>query len=355
MTSNVPPTSGIRVPPEEMRILVTALFEKAGTSRNDAEFMARFLVQTDLRGVFSHGTQKVPGYIQMMLDGRVNRCPNIRTVSETSTTRILDGDGGMGHLPCYQGTEWAIAKAKEHGLTAVTTSNHFHFGAAGHYTRMALEYDCIGVAVSSHRYRLDPKESILRASRGSPISIAIPAGEQPPLVLDMAATFLPWDLRLFKQYSQVYFRGLGLGAILQALGGILAGIYKPEIQPPQSRWESDQGAFIAVFDVSRFLPINEFKKEMDRYIGEAQNMKPFPGYKKAALSGGPEWQREREYARNGIPVSVEHQQSLEKIATQLEVETPFGKYEHTRFDSHTTRMLPMWISQGAKRFSRRVT
>jgi L-2-hydroxycarboxylate dehydrogenase (NAD+) len=355
MTFNIPPTSGIRVPPEDMRILVAALFEKTGTSREDAEFMARFLVQTDLRGVFSHGTQKVPRYIQMMLDGRVNRCPNIRTVSETSTTQILDGDGGMGHFPCYQGTQWAIEKAKEHGLAAVTTSNHFHFGAAGHYTRMALEYDCIGLAVSSHRYPLDPENSILYASRGSPISIAIPAGEQPPLVLDMGTVLPPWDVRLFEQYPWVYFRDLGLGAILQALGGILAGIYKPELQPPQSRWESDQGAFIAVFDVSRFLPVNEFKNEMDRYIGEAQNMKPFPGYKKAELSGGPEWQREREYARNGIPVSLEHQQSLEKIATQLEVETPFGKYEHTRFDSYITRILPMWMSRNARRFRRKVS
>jgi L-2-hydroxycarboxylate dehydrogenase (NAD+) len=353
MAFNVPPTHGIRIPPEDMRILVTALFEKAGTSRKDAEFMARLLVQTDLRGVFSHGTQKVPRYIQMMLDGRVNRHPNVRKVSETSTTLILDGDGGLGHFPCYQGTEWAIAKAKEHGLAAVTTSNHFHIGAAGQYTRMALEYDCIGLAVSSHRYPLDPEKSILHASRGSPISIAIPAGEQPPLVLDMAATFLPWDLKLFNQYPWVYFRGLGLGAILQALGGILAGIYKPEMQPPQSRWESNQGAFIAVFDVSRFIPVNEFKKEMDRYIGEARNMKPFPGYNRAELSGGLEWQREQEYARDGIPVSFEHQESLEKIATKLEIETPFAKYEHTRFNS--TRMLSMWISRNARRFAGRVT
>lgn len=354
MTFNAPPTSGIRVPAEDMRILVTALFEKAGTSRTDAQFLAGFLVQTDLRGVFSHGTRKVPYYIQMMLDGRVNPRPNIRAVNETSTTQILDGDGGMGHFPCYRGTEWAIAKAKEYGLAAATTNNHFHFGAVGCYARMAFEYDCIGLAVSSHRYRLDSKESILCAGGGSPISIAIPAGEQPPLVLDMGTTFLPWDARLFKQYPWVYFRDLGLGAILQALGGILAGIYRPELQPPQPRWESDQGAFIAVFDVNRFLPVNEFKKEMDRYIGEARKMKPLPGYSHAELCGGPEWRNERQYARNGIPVSPEHQKSLEQIAARLEIQTPFAKHEHTRFNSHTDRTLSRWLSQNAKRFVRRV-
>jgi len=355
MTFNASPTSGIRVPAEDMRVLVTALFERAGTSRNDAEFMARFLVQTDLRGVFSHGTRRVLYYIQMMLDGRVNPRPDIRAVNETSTTQILDGDGGMGHFPCYQGTQWAIAKAKEYGLAAVTTNNHFHFGAAGCYARMALDYDCIGLAVSSHRYRLDSKESILRAGGGSPISIAIPAGEQPPLVLDTGTTLPPWDARLFKQYPWVYFRDLGLGAILQALGGILAGIYRPELQPPRSKCESDQGAFIAVFDVSRFLPVNEFKKEMDRYIAEARNMKPFPGYRHAELAGGPEWRSEREYARDGIPIDIEHRRSLEKIAARLGVETPFAKYEHTRFDSSSTRMLPKWMSQTTRLFGRSVS
>ena len=141
---------------------------------------------------------------------------------------------------------------------------------------------------------------------------------------------------------------------MQALGGILAGIYKPELRPPQSKWESDQGAFIAVFDISRFLPVREFKREMDRYIGEARKMKPFPGYKNAELTGGPEWQSEREYACKGIPVSVEHQQSLEQIAAQLGVETPFGKYEDTRCDSHAARTFPMWVVENAKRLGRRV-
>jgi LDH2 family malate/lactate/ureidoglycolate dehydrogenase len=353
MTFNVPPGNGICVPAEAMRVFVTALFEKCGTSRDDAEFLARLLVQTDLWGVFSHGTQKVPGYVQMILDGRVNPRPKLQMMSSTSTTLVVDGDGGLGHFPCYRGTEWAIAKAREHGLAAVTTRNHFHFGPAAYYTRMALEYDCIGLAISSHRYRLDPEESILRAGGGSPISVAIPAGKQPPLVLDMGTTFPPWDVRLFNRYPWVYFRNLGLGAIFQALGGILAGVYRPELQPPQSRWESDQGAFIAVFDLKSFLPVDEFKKEMDRYIGQARKMKPLPGYNSAEFCGGPERRSEREYARNGIPVSPEHRKSLEQIATKLEVQTPFAKHEHTRFNSQTNRSLSMWISQNAKRFGRR--
>jgi LDH2 family malate/lactate/ureidoglycolate dehydrogenase len=328
---NVPPETGIRVPPEELRTLVSAIFEKAGASRADAELIARLLVLTDLRGVFSHGTRYTQSYTQMMLEGRVNPRPVLRPVSQTNTTQVLDGDGGMGHFPCYRGAQWAITQAKEHGVAALTTRNHFHFGAASKYSRLALEHDLIGLAISSHRYLPDPDDPVVFAGGGSPMSIAVPAGEQPPLVLDMGAYFLPYSDELFQQFPATFFKGLGLAALFQALGGILAGIYKPEFQAPLSKWESNQGAFIVFFDVKRFMPVDEFKKEMDRYIGDARLMKPFPGYERAELPGGLEWQRQEEYTREGIPVAPDHQQSLEEIAAQLGVATPFARYTHTRF------------------------
>ncbi len=229
---NVPPESGVRISPQELRALVATLFEKAGTSREHAELMAHLMVQTEQRGIFSHGSQYTSNYVHMMLEGRVNPRPNIRVVSETTTAQVLDGDGGMGHFPCYQGTQWAIARSKEHGTAAVTTRNHSHFGGASKYTRMALEHDCIGLAISSNRYPLDPEQSVLAASVDSPLSIAIPAGEQPPLVPDMGLKLLHQDPDLFAQNPWAYFKELGLGAAAQALGGILAGIYKSEFPGP---------------------------------------------------------------------------------------------------------------------------
>ena len=92
-----------------MRELVRALFVKAGTSKEHAATMAELLVATDLRGVFSHGTRAAT-YVRLMLEGRVNARPNIGVVRETATTRVLDGDGGMGHR-CREGTDWAINRA----------------------------------------------------------------------------------------------------------------------------------------------------------------------------------------------------------------------------------------------------
>ena len=124
MGSNVPPNTGILMPQEQLHQLVVALFEKADTSAEDAQLMAKLLVLTDLRGVHSHGTRKIPDYIDMIRQGRVNPQPKVTVISETPTTRVYDGDGGLGHFPCYQGTLWAVKKAKEYGTAAITTRNH---------------------------------------------------------------------------------------------------------------------------------------------------------------------------------------------------------------------------------------
>ena len=325
---NCPPEQGIRVPAAALGQLVGTLFEGAGTPPEDAGLMAQVLVQNDLRCVFSHGTRQLVRYIPLMLEGRVNPRPEIKVVDESPTTLVLDGDGGMGYLPCYRGTEQALEKARECGTAALTTRNHYHFGAAGTYSRMAVARDCIGLAASSHRFWPAPESPVTGAGSNSPISIAVPAGEQPPLVLDMGN---PGCSNLFEQNPALVFKTLGLGAVIQVLGAILPGIYRPEFQEPQSRWDSNQGGFVAVFEVGRFMPVEEFKKEMDRYIGQARAMQPMPGMEEAELPGGLEWQWERENSRDGVQVSPEHQEELEGVAAKMGVETGFGEYEHTRF------------------------
>ena len=328
---NYLPTAGIRVPAAQMRELVAALFSRAGMGEGDAALMAQLLVQNDLRCVFSHGTRKLPDYLPLLLQGQINPRPQVSVVTETPTTVVVDGDGGLGYFPCLLATRLVLAKAVERGVGAATTRNHFHFGAAGNYSRLALEHDCIGLATSAHRFPLSPENLVLQAASVSPLSIAVPAGTQPPLVLDMGAGLLSYSPDLFAQYPAPFFKGLGLGAVFMALGGVLAGIWKEECQHNPAGWISNQGAFIAAFDVAHFMEVEEFKKEMDRYIGQTRAARPLPGVDRAELPGGLEWAWERENTELGIPYSDEHRHLIEKVADELSVVTPFVHWEHTRF------------------------
>jgi LDH2 family malate/lactate/ureidoglycolate dehydrogenase len=329
--ANLPPESGIRVSAQALRDLVQALFEHVGMRAIDANLMAELLVATDLRGVFSHGTNQTSGYVNMIRTGRVNATPNIAVTANTATSRVFDGDGGMGHLPSWKAANFVADAAAELGVAAATTGNHFHFGGAGKYSRVAAQRDCIGLAVSSHRW---DRQGMIHAGAtgGSPLSIAIPAGaDVPPLVIDMGTRFLPWDEALFEKMPYAYFKDLGLGSVAHALGGVLAGIWQPGRIPPTSKWESNQGGFFAAFQIAAFGPVEEFHAEMARFVTECRKLEPFPGHEIAELPGGIEWRNEAEFSRHGIPVSPRHQASLQDIADELDVNTPFDQYENTRF------------------------
>ena len=184
---NSVPTKFDRLDMNRLITFTQQAFQKAGTNERDASLMAKLLVETDLRGVFSHGTRQLDGYIQMMIDQKVNPRPNIQIEVSGQTTAVFDGDGGMGHLASYQAAQFVVEAAKSSGIAGAVTRNHFHFGAAGKYSRLALEQDCIGFATSAHRFMPRKDHSILSASGASPISFAIPAGKQPPIVVDMGA------------------------------------------------------------------------------------------------------------------------------------------------------------------------
>jgi LDH2 family malate/lactate/ureidoglycolate dehydrogenase len=325
---NSPPEHGIRVPAEAMRQLVATLWQSADLPAQDAELLADILVRCDLRCVFSHGTRQLASYLPLIKEGKINPRPQIRVVQESATSLVLDGDGGMGYLPCWRGAEQILEKVAEHGMAALTTRHHFHFGSAGNYSRQGLERGCIGIASSSNRFAFDPENSITGICGASPLSIAVPAGDQPPLVLDMGT---PQPPKPYENHPGLVFKTLGLNAVVQVLGAILPGIYKPECQEPQSPWLANQGGFVAFFDVGRFMPQEDFKKEMDHFVGQARAMQPLPGMDRTELAGGMEWAWDQENRRDGIPVEADHRKLLEGVAAEWGVETPFEDYEHTQF------------------------
>ena len=326
---NYPPEHGILVPYLDLKALVERIFKKVGMSGEDADLLATILTRNNQRCIYSHGVGQIHHYLEVIKQGKVNPRPNVTTVTQSPAALVLDGDGGLGYFPCYRGTLDVIEKAKVCGVAALTTSNHHHYGSAGNYTRLAIDHDCIGISMSSQRTHMDPDNLISRVVDSSPISIGIPAGEQPALVMDMGSALMHFDEDLFQRLPSTLFKAMALSAAVRGLGGVFSGIYKEELK--SSEWESNQGSFIAVVSVKHFMPIHDFKREMDRFIGEARHTKPLPGMDRAELAGGNEWHWERENIEKGIPMSDEHCRSLQHDADQLGVETPFAGLEGTRF------------------------
>src|SRR5690242_2525713 len=99
---NRPPAQFVRVDAEALRGFVRAVFERAGVPAEQAAFLANLLVVNDLRGVFSHGTQQVRHYVAHFREGQLTPAPEIGMVSETPTTLVVDGGGGLGYFAAHR-------------------------------------------------------------------------------------------------------------------------------------------------------------------------------------------------------------------------------------------------------------
>jgi L-2-hydroxycarboxylate dehydrogenase (NAD+) len=330
-----------------MRAFVSAVFVHVGLSEEDAALLAQLLVLNDLRGVFSHGTRQVSAYVDHFRQGQLNPRPQVQVLSDMGTTVVVDGDGGLGYFPAWRAAHLVAENGREHGIAAAITRNHGHIGAAGLYSRVPMSRNQIGYCTSGHQLDLDPEQSVLAAAGGSPMSFALPAGEEPPLVLDFGATqdLYPGSAHLqelIRLAPGLVFRNVGLGSVCQAIGGFLAGVplggdaasgarlASAEASPggtpsPETarRWPgANQGAFLLAVEIGRFLPVETFTAQMELYARQVRQMQPVPGHEPATLAGGPEWEREREWAQSGIPVGEQHRSALMKVGELLGVPPP---------------------------------
>jgi LDH2 family malate/lactate/ureidoglycolate dehydrogenase len=325
------PDDAIRVQAAMLHELVSALAEHAGAGEAQATLLADLLVSNDLRGVFSHGSRQIKDYARLFRDGKLNPRPEIRTVSESAATLLVDGDGGLGYFPSWDVASRLVAKAREVGVGVGMTRNHGHFGGAGLYTRVAAAAGLIGYDTSGHQLLLQPGQGQIQAAGGSPMSFAIPAGEEPPLVLDFGAIHDLYNIteerqrEMLEHYPSTLYRSFGLGTICQVLGGFLAGVPLDESRAVKAYSGANQGALFVFIDPARFIDPAILARELDEYHRMLAQLVPFAGTERATLPGRLEWEREREWATEGVPVGPRHRQELAEVAAEFGVAVPWGE------------------------------
>jgi LDH2 family malate/lactate/ureidoglycolate dehydrogenase len=340
-----------RVRAQSLIDFVARAFRAVGTSHADAEILAQLMVEADLRGGDTHGVIRLPLYVRRIRAGGVNPRPNIRIVNERPSAALIDGDNGMGHLVMYRAAQLAIEKASSTGIGWVGARMSNHAGPASLYAMMPLAHDMIGIyfAMGSNNH-LPPwggSESLLGTS---PLAVAVPALEEPPVVLDMAPTVAAFGkVRRKAQLGEEMpvgwmidregkpltdpqradegqllpigdYKGSGLSLIIGLLAGALNGAAMGrEVVDfvKHADKATNTGHAICALAIDTFVPVAAFKRTVDAFIRDIRNSRRLPGVERIWLPGEQSHAKLLDRRANGVPMPKPLRGNLDTVARDL--------------------------------------
>jgi len=304
------------------------------------------------------------GYLRLYEKNRINSHPQLSVVHETPSTAVVDGDAGLGLVAGPYAMRLAIEKAKNVGTGWVAVKNSNHYGIAGYHAMMALEADCIGISMTNASPLVAPTYSRERLLGTNPIAVAVPAGDEPPFVADMATTTaangkleilqrknesapLGWLQDKEGQPTQAAqgiveggallplggdrehgsHKGFILGSIVDILSAVLSGAnYGPWVPPFVSFLDPDPnpvgegiGHFFGALRIDAFRPASEFKTHMDIWIKRFRNAETINETNKVIIPGDPERQMEQLRRKEGIPLLDTVVKDLQSLSEQYQV------------------------------------
>lgn len=168
---------------------VTDAFVGYGVPREDAEVCTDVLLESDKRGIESHGCNRFkPIYIDRIVAGIQQPVTNFEIIKETETTAVIDGHDGMGQVIGKRAMQMAIDKAKKYGIGMTVVRNSCHYGIAGYYATQATQQGCIGMTGTNARPSVAPTWGVEGMFGTNPFTIGIPTDEKFDFVFDCATS-----------------------------------------------------------------------------------------------------------------------------------------------------------------------
>lgn len=202
-----------------MNDFLTDAFEAYGVPRDDAAICADVLLESDRRGIESHGCNRFkPIYIDRIEAGILNPVTNTEIIKETPTTVILDAHDGMGMVASHQAMEMIIEKAKNYGLAMAVVKNSSHYGIAGYWATMASKLGMIGITGTNARSSIAPTFGVDNMLGTNPLTFAIPTDEKFDFILDCATSISQrGKIEFFARNGQPTPEGMVIGRNGEAL------------------------------------------------------------------------------------------------------------------------------------------
>ena len=179
------------VPWELMGRFMVDVFKAYGVPEADAKICADVLLESDRRGIESHGCNRFkPIYIDRIVNGTLLPVTNIEILKETPTTVVMDAHDGMGMVASHKMMEMLIEKAKVYGMAGGAIRNSTHYGIAGYWTTMASKEGMVGITGTNARPSIAPTFGVENMMGTNPLTFALPTDEEFPFCIDCATSIV---------------------------------------------------------------------------------------------------------------------------------------------------------------------
>jgi LDH2 family malate/lactate/ureidoglycolate dehydrogenase len=342
-----------RVPAEELLAVVREVFCRCGMAEGDAGRLADSLVQADLGGVHSHGVLRVPEYVRKLTREGVDPQGRPRVARDSGACLVVDGGNSMGQIGVHFAMERVIERAEATGIAAAAIGGSNHCGAMAYYAMQAVPREMVGLATSNALPTMAPWGGAERVLGINPLAVAIPAGEERPLVYDGAfSASAHGKFRIYQQKGLTLpegwaldreghpttdpaaaleglmqpiggFKGTALALIMGILSAMLSGAaYGTELGSLEEGAKPGQdGHFVAAIRIAAFEEVARFKARVDGAIRQLRACRRAPGFDRIYAPGELEALNREAYRRDGIPLNAVTLADLRRAAGEIGIET----------------------------------
>jgi len=350
-------------------------FVAYGVPLEDAKICTEVLLESDRRGIESHGCNRFkPIYLDRIDAGILHPVTNYEVIKETPTTLVADAHDGMGMVASHKAMESIIEKAKTYGLAMAAIRNSSHYGIAGYWVSMATNAGMIGITGTNARPSIAPTFGVENMLGTNPLTIGLPTDEDFPFILDCATSIsqrgkieyyarngmdTPAGMVIGRDGSAMtdspaILKGLTDGtAALAPLGGIgeeLAGYkgygYATVVEILSAALQAGSflkrlvdkddagnkkpyqlGHFFLVIDPEAFLGLDSFRHTAGEILRELRASEKAPGQERIYTAGEKEWLVSLDRKDKGVPVGEAVQKEFIAIrdAKKLPYTFPFEK------------------------------
>ncbi len=338
------------IPRDKLAQFTAACLEKLGLPLADARLVAETLVESNLRGVDSHGVVRLPHYATRLRKGSIKPRPNITVKRTGPATAMVEGDAGMGQLVAVRAMDEAIAIARESGVGVVGARNSSHCGAMAYFVELATRQGMIGIALT-HTDPIMAPTGMKRNFLGSnPIAFGAPGGEAPPIVVDMATTNVAWGKVIVAREEGKTIphdwgvdaegrpatdphkvvglapmagpKGYALAAMIEILCAQLVGVpfgthvtkMYGELDKPRNL-----GHLMLAIDIARFTDPATFRAQIDLFVREIHAEAAVDNARPPLAPGEPERLTAAKRRQTGVPLGEGVLVELKKLGRELGV------------------------------------